>query len=148
MQDTRTPEKMGTDEVAALAEQVQEQEEILENADGLGSEYIQDKDKLRQAVRRGRRILERDSELVPKTPTERNKITAEIKRLTDLVLRDMPNKREMNYPLGTQESERAVRKNRLFHAKHNVSLLRIKHLKRCLEPDDPFAGDLESIRPN
>lgn len=148
MQDTKTPEKLSPDEVAQISETLREQEEILENADGLGSEYIQDKNNLRKSVLKNRRILERDAALLPKTAGERKKIEDEIRRLTEMIIKDMPTRREMNSALGTPEAERAIRRNRIFHAKHNNALLRLKHLKRCVDPDDPFAGDLERIRPD
>lgn len=148
MQDIKAPEKMAADEVAGITETVQEQEEILNNADKLGSEYLQDKDALKKSINRSKRILARDAELVPKTAAERNKILAEVKHLEELIIHDIPTKREMAAKLGTSEAETAIRKNRAFHTKHNKNMLRLKHLKRCLDPDDPASGDLERIRPN
>ena len=143
----KTIEKMGADEVAALAEQVKEQEEILDNADNLGSDYLQDKDNLRRNINRSKRILERDAQLVPATPEQRDAIRKEIKRLEELVVKEMPTVNEMNSQLGTREADMAVRKNLYFTKKHNGTLLRLKDLKRRLDPDDPYAGDLERIRP-
>jgi hypothetical protein len=147
MQGRKTIEKMGVDEVTALAEQVQEQEEILDNVDQLGSDYLQDKDRLVQAVAKGKRILERDAQLVPQTGAQKDAVRKEIMRLQELIVKEMPTTTEMNYQLGTVESEQAVRKNRMFQQKWTPTLLRLKDLKRRLEPDDPLAGNLERIRP-
>lgn len=143
----KTIEKMGADEVEALAEKVKEQEEILENADNLGSDYLQDKDKLRQSINKSKRILERDAQLIPQTGAQKDAIRKEIMRLEEMIVKEMPSVREMNYPLGSVESEQAVRKNRSFQNKWTPTLLRLKDLKRRLDPDDPLAGNLERIRP-
>lgn len=146
-QPTRTVEKLGADERVALAEQLREQEEILDNVDGLKSDLIQDKDTLRRQVNRTKKILARDESMVPKTPAERMKIEAEIKRIKDTVVKDMPTVTEMNAPLGSPESQRAVRRNMRFHQLHNGSLIRLKHLLRCIDPEDPEIDNLERIRP-
>lgn len=145
-------EKMGADEVEALAEQVKAQEAIindipLEDHEEGASHLLQDTASLERSVKRGRRILERDAMLVPTTPLQKDAIRNEIKRLIELVVIDMPTVKEMNYPLGSEESERAVRKNLAFQNKWTPTMLRIKDLQRRLEPDDPLAGNLERIRP-
>jgi len=143
----RTIEKMGADEVAAIAEQVKDQEEILDNVDNLGSDYLQDKDGLRKQITRSKKILEKDAELVPQTAGQKDAIFKEIKRLEELVIKEMPTVNEMNAQLGSREADQAVRKNLNFQKKWNSVLLRLKDLKRRLDPEDPFAGDLERIRP-
>lgn len=147
MQAGKTIEKMGVDEVEALAEKVKEQEAILDNVDNLGSDYLQDKDRLRQSINKGKRTLERDAQLIPQSGTQRDAIRKEIQRLEEMIVKEMPTAREMNYMLGSVESDQAVRKNRAFQHKWTPTLLRLKDLKRRLDPDDPLAGNLERIRP-
>lgn len=147
----RTIEKMGADEVQALKEKLQEQEAMLNDAadeDTIGaSQYLQDVGALRQAVARNKKILERDKMLVPTSGAQRDAIVKEIECLQEIVLNEMPTKTEMNLPLGSEESDKAVQKNKAFQSKYIGVLLRLKDLKRRLDPDDPYAGNLERIRP-
>lgn len=151
MQAQKTLEKMGVEEVTALTEKVKEQEEIINDLpadDEIGASHVlQDKDRLKQSISRGKKILERDAQLVPQTAGQKDAIRKEIIRLEELVVKEMPTQHEMNYQLGTVESEQAVRKNRAFQDKWTPTMLRLKDLKRRLEPDDPLAGNLERIRP-
>jgi hypothetical protein len=119
MQDARAAAKMGVDEVATLSETVKEQEDILNNVDKLGSEYLQDRDNLQRTVNRGKRILQHDAALVL-TGKARDEAVKELKRLKDLILVDMPTQTEMNAKLGSNEADEAVRKNLYFHRKQRL----------------------------
>ena len=141
------PQKLSVDERAGLAEQVRERKAMLENEDGLSSEFIQDKGNLASVIRKDEERLEKDETLVPKSGVARDRIMKEIKELTEKVQRDMPTANEMDAKLGTRESDLAVKKNIYFHKKWGSTLIRIKDLKRRLDPDDPRADDLEQIRP-
>lgn len=138
--------KMSTDEVAGLKQEVEEREEILKNVDGLGTE-LQDKSRMAEDVRRKKMIIQRDEDMAARGK-DKDRIAREIRDLEEQVVSERPTTEEMNYPLGSRESQRAVEKNIAFHKKHGATMVKIQDLRRRLEPEDPMAGNLEHVRPD
>lgn len=136
------PMKMSIGERAAILEQTRDYETVLTHE----SRHLQDSGALRQRMVKNKAILARDEALIARG-RQKDQITAELKTLLEKVNRMRPTRRMMEARPGTPEFEQAVRVNIEFQRVCTPMMLRIKSLKRRLEPDDPMSGNLERIRP-
>lgn len=139
-------QKMAVEERESLREEVKEREEILRNVDEL-DHTITDRGRMESELRKKQEILDRDESLIARG-REKDKIMREIKDIEERILKDRPTTNEMNLPLGTHESQKAVDKNIRFHRLHGTSLSRLQDLRKRLEPQDHRAHDLEYARPD
>ena len=145
--DTAKLEKMSVAERAAVEQQVKDQEEQLANPEKLAVSGQRGTSEMKVDIAKKKELLAKDEELIAKG-NEKDSIVAELKQLEAIFLKDMPTKNEMWPKSGTVEADRAVQKNMRFHKLHGKLVLRWQILKKRLEPDDPWAQSLESIRPN
>lgn len=136
------PMKLSIGERAAIIEQTRDYETVLKNE----SRHLQDSAALRQRMAKNKAILAKDETLIARG-RQKDKIAAEIKMLVEKVNRMRPTRRMIDARPGTQEFDQAVRINVEFQRVYTPMMLRIKSLKRRLEPDDPMSGNLERIRP-
>ena len=136
--------KLSVSEVESYRDQTKELESVLNNDDGLET-GLQDISGLRKKINQNKLILSRDEALIAKG-REKDKIMNEINRLTELINKDRPTRSMMEAKPGTREFQKAVEMNIYFHKKHTQNMIRLKDLKRRLEPNDPNAGNLEFIR--
>lgn len=102
---------------------------------------------LKERVARKERALQVDEELVAKGRAK-DKLRRERDELKAKIEPYMPTHREMNYRLGSQDSDNAIKKNLHFQRTFIHDLERIKAINRMLESDDPGAGNLELMRRN
>lgn len=140
-------EKLSVAEREALKEQVSRQEEQLQNPEGLHASGQNGVDEMKADIAKKKAVLAKDEQLIAKGP-EKDRIAARIKELERSFLPDMPTRNEMWAKSGTEEGDRAVQKNIRFHRLHDKEVFEWQNLKKRLEPDDPWAQSLDSIRPN
>lgn len=139
-------EKLSVAEREALKEQVNRQKEQLENPERLQSSGQNGTEEMKADIRKKMEVLAKDDSLVAKGP-EKDRFAARLKELQAKFLPDMPTRNEMWAKAGTEEGDRAVQKNMRFHRLHGKELAEWQSLKKRLEPDDPWAQSLDSIRP-
>lgn len=140
-------EKLSVAEREALKQQVAAQEEQLNNPEGLHASGQNGVDQMKADIAKKKEVLAKDESLVP-TGREKDRVAARVKELESLFLKDMPTRNEMWAKSGTEEGDRAVQKNLRFHRLHDKHLFEWQTLKKMLEPDDPWAQSLDSIRPD
>jgi hypothetical protein len=141
-----SPQKMSVDEVENLKKDIQEKEDIVKNVDGLSID-LETKSHMQHQINRTKAILERDESLVA-VGSEKDRIQKRIREIEEQIVKDRPTTDEMNIPLGTLESSRAVQKNIAFHKKHIQAEIELQNLRKRLEPSDPYAQNLEYARPD
>lgn len=92
-------------------------------------------------------ILEKDVELEARG-RQKDSLAREAKALEEELKANMPSKNEM-WPtrMGTPESEKCVQKQMRFERQFGDKARRWKDIQRRLEPDNPYAGSLDRIRP-
>ena len=138
------PQKLSVQEIQNLREQTREYEEVLNNVDGL-STGLQNSGSISRLVNKNRSILQRDEGLIAKGRSK-DVLAREIKQIEETIAEHRPTRSMMEAKPGTSEFEKAVRMNLEFTRKYSPLMVRLKDLKRRLEPDDPSAGNLERIR--
>ena len=139
-------EKLSVAERQALKEQIAASEEQLDNPEGLSASGQNGVAEMKSDVMKKKLVLERDESLRAQG-TEKDRLAARLKEIEARILPDMPSMSEMWAKPGSIEADRAVRKNMAFHAKHGELVREWQNLKKRLEPDDPWAQNLDSIRP-
>jgi hypothetical protein len=142
----KVKDKLSVAERVAVEQQIADQEEQLANPEGLQASGQNGVAEMKADIAKKKEMLDRDSSLVA-VGSEKDRIVARIKELQDAFLPDMPTKNEMWAKGGTEESDRAVQKNMRFHRLHDTKLFEWQNLKKRLEPHDPWAQSLDSIRP-
>lgn len=140
-------QKLSVAEREAMRLQIEAQEEQLRNPEGLQASGQNGVEEMKADIRKKKDVLAKDEDLIAKG-TDKDKIAARIKQLEASFLPDMPTRNEMWAKSGTEEGDRAVQKNLRFHRLHAPKLQEWQTLKKRLEPDDPWAQSLDSIRPN
>jgi len=140
-------DKLSVAERMAVEQQIKDQEEQLANPEGLKASGQNGVAEMKADIARKKEVLAKDEALIAKGP-EKDALVARIKELENQFLKDMPTKNEMWAKTGTEESDRAVQKNLRFHRLHDAKLFEWQNLKKRLEPHDPWAQSLDSIRPD
>lgn len=140
-------EKLSVAERAAVEQQIADQEEQLANPEGLTAQGRNGTAEMKADIAKKKSILEKDTSLIA-VGSEKDRLVARIKELQATFLPDMPSRNEMWAKSGTEESDRAVQKNLRFHRLHDAKLFEWQNLKKRLEPSDPWAQSLDSIRPD
>ena len=139
-----TLQKMSVAEVSSIREQTQELEAVVLNRDDL-STTLQDPGALRQKLNKNKTILAKDEALIAKGK-QKDRLANEVRQIEETIRRERPTRSMMEARPGTIEFMKAVQANRAFQQKYGHLMLRLKDLKRRLEPDNPNAGNLEFIR--
>lgn len=139
-------EKLSVAEREAIKQQVAAQEEQLKNPEDLQAAGQNGTTEMEADIKQKKALLEKDASLAA-TSVQKDDIVRCMKQLEDTFVKDMPTRNEMWAKSGTEESDRAVQKNLRFHAKHGKLVLEWQKLAKRLEPDDPWAQSLDSIRP-
>lgn len=140
-------DKLSVAERTAVEQQIKDQEEQLANPEGLHASGQNGVAEMKADIAKKKLVLEKDESFIA-TGSEKDQIAARIKQLQDAFLPDMPTRNEMWTKTGTEESDRAVQKNMRFHRLHDAKLFEWQNLKKRLEPHDPWAQSLDSIRPD
>lgn len=140
-------EKLSVAERVAVEQQILDQEEQLANPEGLKASGQNGVAEMKADIAKKKELLEKDSSLIA-VGVEKDRIVARLKELQAAFLPDMPTRNEMWAKPGTEESDRAVQKNLRFHRLHDAKLFEWQNLKKRLEPHDPWAQSLDSIRPD
>jgi hypothetical protein len=96
---------------------------------------------------RNKMILGHDDELNA-SGSEKDRLHARLKEITEILQKNMPTKREMWPKTGSVEAQQAVRHNVRFQEQYGALCHEFQELKKRLEPDDPYAHSLELIRPD
>lgn len=136
--------KLSVAEVQVIQEQTSELEAIVGNRDGLQTS-LQDSGAVRRKLAKNKEILAKDEALRAKGRSK-DAIAREMKQIEETIRRDRPSRAMMEARPGTPEFAKAVQANIAFQRKYGHLMIRLKDLKRRLDPDNPFAGNLESIR--
>jgi hypothetical protein len=143
--DTSKLEKLSVAERQAIKEQIAAQEEQLNNVDKLSASGQNGTAEMTADIAKKRELLEKDESLIAKGRMK-DEIAARMKAIEHVIRPVMPTKEEMWHKLGTDESNRAIQKNIKFQAKYGHLCREWQVLAKRLEPDDPWAQNLDSIR--
>ncbi len=102
---------------------------------------------VKQNLAKTESILNKDEELAVRG-RQKDVLNRESKELEAKLKANMPTKNEM-WPvrMGTPEAEAAVQKQMRFETKFGDDARRWQECQRRLQPDNPFAGSLDRIRP-
>lgn len=139
-------DKLSVAERVAVEQQIKDQEEQLANPEGLQASGQNGVAEMKADIAKKKALLDKDESLIA-VGSEKDRIVARIKELEAQFVKDMPTRNEMWAKAGTEESDRAVQKNIRFHRLHDAKLFEWQNLKKRLEPHDPWAQSLDSIRP-
>lgn len=145
--DPSKAEKMSVAERAALQQDINTREEQLSNPEDLKAANQNGVEEMKLDIAKKKEVLQRDEDLVARG-AEKDRVQQRIKELEAEFVKDMPTRNEMWAKPGTEESDRAVQKNLRFHRLHDREVFEWQNLKKRLEPNDPWAQSLDSIRPD
>lgn len=140
----QTTSKMSVAEVESLKERTREIEAIARNEDGLETS-LQDPGALNVTLNKNKERLAKDEDLIARG-RQKDRMASEVKQIEEEIRRNRPSRQQMEARPGTREFNDAVRLNLAFQKKYTLMMLRLKDLRRRLEPQDPNAGYLEDIR--
>lgn len=143
--DVSKLEKLSVAERQAMKEQIAAQEEQLSNVDKLSASGQNGTAEMTADIAKKKEILAKDETLIARGQTK-DQIVARMKAIEHVIRPLMPTKEEMWHKLGTEESNRAIQKNIKFQAKYAHLCREWQILAKRLEPDDPWAQNLDSIR--
>lgn len=138
------PSKMSVAEVNAIKEQIRGWEPVAANQDGV-QRAPENPQAIQAMLNRNRAKLARDEALIAKG-RQKDKIASEARRLEEEIVKNRPTQKMMEAKPGTTEFNRAVQANIAFQRQFKPAMMRLKDLKRRLEPDNPNAGNLENVR--
>ena len=142
--------KLEESDRARIAEEVRQDEDLLKASQDpqqrLQSQAV-DVASIRQRLERNKMILGHDEDLTARD-SEKDRLHARLREITDILKKNMPTKREMWPKTGSVEAQQAVRHNVRFQEQYGPLCHEYQELKKRLEPDDPYAHSLELIRPD
>lgn len=144
--DASKMEKLSVAEREALKHQIALQEEQLENPDKLMASGQNGTAEMKADINKKKELLAKDDSLRASNH-DKDKIVARMKEIERIIVPEMPTMNEMWAKSGTAESDKAVQKNLRFHSKYGHLAREWQILSKRLEPDDPWAQSLDSIRP-
>lgn len=144
--DPSKVEKLSVDERYAINEQIASQEEQLSNPEKLSTSGQNATSEMKENVDKKKLLLQKDDALIARG-IDKDRLFARLKEIQSILIPNMPSKNEMWAKAGTEESDRAVKKNLLFRSKYGSLASEWQNIKKRLEPDDPWAQSLDSIRP-
>jgi hypothetical protein len=144
--DPNKLQKLSVTEREAIKQQIASQEEQLDNPERLAISGQNATSEMKENVLKKKIILQKDDDLIARG-TEKDRLFARLKEIELILIPNMPTKNQMWAKSGTEESDRAVQKNLLFRSKYGKLASEWQNIKKRLEPDDPWAQSLDSIRP-
>jgi len=144
--DVTKLEKLSVSQRDALKQQVETQEEQLKNPENLEAAGQNAISEMQTDIAKKRDLLERDDQLRA-VSGEKDRMAARKKEIERIIVPEMPTHNEMWAKAGTEESDRAVQKNLRFTRKYATLVREWQILAKRLEPDDPWAQSIETIRP-
>lgn len=142
----RTEQKLGESERRALREQKEGlEEELLARKQLSGNPDLSD---VTEKIKKIGMILDHDDDVGPKNGTEKDRLSKRASQLEDILKKEMPTRNEMWPKHGSVESQRALRHNIKFQAERGEMCREWQEIQKKLNPDDPYAQSLETIRPD
>lgn len=141
----RTKRKLDADSRRGLEVQIdQREEEILAKKD-LNPDA--DVSAMRKEIDDKKMILQHDEDLEARG-NQKDRMSARVKEIDDVLIKNMPTKREMWPKPGSSEAQQAVRHNLKFQEMYDPLVHERMDLINKLNPEDPGAASLELIRPD
>lgn len=141
----RNHQKLGESERRALREQINSAEEELRKRKELsGAPDLRD---VTEEIRNKKMILQHDDELTPKSGMETDRLAVRAREIEEILVKEMPTRNEMWPKHGSVEAQRALRHNVKFQAERGEMCREWQDIQKKLNPDDPYAASLETIRP-
>lgn len=142
----RTKTKLSESDRSSLQNQINEAEIELQSRKALsGTPDLSD---VQAQIKQKKMILQHDDDLTPKSGTERDRLAKRAAELASELKRTMPTHNEMWPKHGSIEAQRALRHNIEFQAKYSDQCREWQDIQKKLNPDDPYASSLETIRPD
>lgn len=146
----RQVEKLSPEDRKRFQEQqaeLQEQLDAIQKNETAAAGAI-DQNIVRRNLAKTTAVLERDAEAEARG-RQKDALAREAKALAEELRENMPTKNEM-WPvrMGTPESEKCVQKQMRFEKVYGEKARRWQDIQRRLEPDNPYAGSLDNIRPD
>lgn len=142
----RTTEKLTESDRRSLADQIARKEaEILDKKDMNPDADISD---MKKDIEHKKMILQHDDDLTPKSGGQKDRLAARAEELASVLKQNMPTKREMWPKPGSTEAQQAIRHNLQFQDKYSEQCREWQDIQNKLNPDDPYAQSLETIRPD
>ena len=142
----RTRQKLSEAERRSLQEQVGAAEEELRKRKELsGTPDLAD---VTEEIRNKKMILQHDDDLTPKSGNERDRMAKRASDIESILKKEMPTRNEMWPKHGSIEAQRALRHNVKFQAERGEMCREWQDIQKKLNPDDPYAASLETIRPD
>ena len=142
----RTRQKLGESERRALNEQINAAEEELRKRKELsGTPDLSD---VTEEIKKKKMILQHDDDLTPKSGMETDRLAARAREIEEVLKKEMPTRNEMWPKHGSIEAQKALRHNVKFQAERSDLCREWQDIQKKLNPDDPYASSLETIRPD
>ena len=141
----RTKQKLSESDRRTLREQKQGLEEELHARKQLsGNPDLAD---LQEKIKKIGMILDHDDDVGPKTATDKDRLAKRASDIEAILKKEMPTRNEMWPKHGSIEAQRALRHNVKFQAERGDLCKEWQEIQKKLNPDDPYATSLETIRP-
>lgn len=142
----QTTQKLNEADRRALHGQIAQREDEIASAKDLNPDA--DVSAMKKEIDHKKMILQRDDDLTPKSGLATDRLAARAREIESVLKGKMPTKREMWPKPGTAEAQTAVRHNLKFQEQYDHLCKEWQDIQVKLNPDDPFAQSLESIRPD
>lgn len=142
----RTTQKLGEADRRSLALQVEQREEEIRAKKDLSPDA--DVSEMRKDIDHKKMILQHDDDLRPKSASQTDRLAARAKEIEGIIKKNMPTKREMWPKAGSVEAQQAIRHNLKFQEQYDGLCHEWQDIQTKLNPDDPYAQSLETIRPD
>jgi hypothetical protein len=141
----RTKKKLDADSRRGLEMQVAQREEEIAAKKDLNPDA--DVSAMKREIDDKKMILQHDEDLEARGG-QRDRMSARVKEIDGILVKNMPTKREMWPKAGSSEAQQAVRHNLKFQEQYDPLVHERMDLLNKLNPDDPGAASLELIRPD
>jgi len=142
----RSQQKLGESERRSLREQREGLEQELHARKQLsGTPDLSD---VTEKIKKIDMILGHDDEVGPKSGTEKDRLARRASEIEEVLKKEMPTRNEMWPKHGSVEAQKALRHNIKFQAERSGLCQEWQEIQKKLNPDDPFAQSLETIRPD
>ena len=142
----RNRQKLSESDRQSLENQIAEAEHELKSRKELsGTPDLSD---VQAQIKQKKMILQHDDDLTPKSGTEKDRLASRAKAIEEILKKEMPTHNEMWPKHGSIEAQRALRHNQKFQAERGDLCREWQDIQKKLNPDDPYAASLETIRPD
>jgi len=142
----RTTMKLSESDKRGLRMQIEQREEEIRAKKDMNPDA--DVSDMQREINQKKMIIQHDDDLTPKSDGQKDRLSARADEIREILVKEMPTKREMWPKPGSAEAQRAVRHNLKFQEDRADLCREWQDIQNKLNPDDPDAQSLELIRPD